>query len=167
MQQFSWSQYTKPHPSTLRYCFMGKKFMVRLSTIKTTKILPPEKYLLYGSKIMPHTRIAMALDVFFWGEPCLCVYLHNFLFFHKRVPVSAFIFWCCLWPHTGDVESGCKLYVFKGQRRRSQGRRKGRRGGKAVGGGGTSEDREAVGHSGHVLALAISSDGKYLVGNGK
>ena len=28
--------------------FVGKYFMVRLSTTKTTKILPPEKYPLYG-----------------------------------------------------------------------------------------------------------------------
>jgi len=31
------------HPSTMQYCFVGKNFMVRLSTMKTTKILPPEK----------------------------------------------------------------------------------------------------------------------------
>ena len=30
--------------------FVGKYFMVRLSTTKSTKILPPEKYPLYGSK---------------------------------------------------------------------------------------------------------------------
>ena len=28
--------------------FVGKYFVVRLSTMKTTKILPPEKYPLYG-----------------------------------------------------------------------------------------------------------------------
>ena len=28
--------------------FVGKYFVVRLPTTKTTKILPPEKYLLYG-----------------------------------------------------------------------------------------------------------------------
>ena len=32
----------------MQYCFMGKYFVVRLSTMKTTKILPPKKYLLYG-----------------------------------------------------------------------------------------------------------------------
>ena len=29
--------------------FVGKYFVVRLSTTKTTKILPPEKYPLYGN----------------------------------------------------------------------------------------------------------------------
>ena len=38
----------KPHPSTMRYGFVGKSFVVRLSTTKTMKILPPEKYPLYG-----------------------------------------------------------------------------------------------------------------------
>ena len=33
---------------TMLYCFVGKNFVVRLSTTKTTKILPPEKYPLYG-----------------------------------------------------------------------------------------------------------------------
>ena len=35
-------------PGTMRYCFVGKYFVVRFSTTKTTKILPPEKYPLYG-----------------------------------------------------------------------------------------------------------------------
>ena len=35
-------------PSTMRYCFVGKNFVVRFSTTKTTKILPPEKYPLYS-----------------------------------------------------------------------------------------------------------------------
>ena len=34
---------TKPHPGTLQYCFVGKNFVVRLSTTKTTKILPPPR----------------------------------------------------------------------------------------------------------------------------
>jgi len=32
----------------MRYSFVGKYFVVRLSTTKTTKILPHEKYPLYG-----------------------------------------------------------------------------------------------------------------------
>ena len=48
MEKFLWSRYTKPHPGTLRYCFVGKKFVFHFSTTKTTKILPPEKYPLYG-----------------------------------------------------------------------------------------------------------------------
>ena len=36
-------------PSTIQYCFVGKNFVVHLSTTKTTKIVPPEKYPLYGS----------------------------------------------------------------------------------------------------------------------
>ena len=33
--------------------FVGKYFVVRLSTTKTTKILPPEKYPLYGAASEP------------------------------------------------------------------------------------------------------------------
>ena len=32
-------------------CFMGKYFLVYFSTTKTTKILTPEKYPLYGKKL--------------------------------------------------------------------------------------------------------------------
>ena len=34
--------------------FVGKYFVVRLSITKTTKILPPEKYPLYGIKSPAH-----------------------------------------------------------------------------------------------------------------
>ena len=56
---FSWSPYSKPHPGTMQYCFMGKTFMVRLSTTKSMKSLPPEKYPLYGipSLILTETTV--------------------------------------------------------------------------------------------------------------
>ena len=38
----------KQYPGTLWYCFVGKNFVVRLSTTKTKKILHPEKFPLYG-----------------------------------------------------------------------------------------------------------------------
>ena len=37
----------------MRYSFTGKNFVVRLSTTKTTKISPPEKYPLYGMYVCP------------------------------------------------------------------------------------------------------------------
>ena len=40
MEIFSWTRDTKPHPGTLRYCFVGKNFVFT----KTMKILPPQKY---------------------------------------------------------------------------------------------------------------------------
>ena len=49
-------QYMCKH-QTMRYCFVGKTFVVHLSTTKTTKILPPEKYPLYG--IYVHLIIAV------------------------------------------------------------------------------------------------------------
>ena len=36
-KNFSFLWYTKPHPGTMQYCFMGENFVVRLSTTKTTK----------------------------------------------------------------------------------------------------------------------------------
>ena len=45
--------------------------------------------------------------------------------------------------HIGNIESGNKEAIFPGHRKGIDG---------------------VVGHSGHVLALAITSDGKYLVG---
>ena len=40
MEKFSWLRYTKPHPGSMWYCFVGKNFVVRLSTTKTMKIPP-------------------------------------------------------------------------------------------------------------------------------
>ena len=60
----------------------------------------------------------------------------------------------------GDVASGMKLHVFGNQKRRRKG--KGRRGRER----GRVEEvlgKDTVGHSGYVLALAVSSDGAYLV----
>ena len=48
MEKFSRLRNTKPHPGTLWYSFVGKKFVFHLSTMKTMKILPREKYPLYG-----------------------------------------------------------------------------------------------------------------------
>ena len=73
---------------------------------------------------------------------------------------------CYVYTCSGDVETGSKLHVFKGTRPLKK--RKGGRGkGGAAGGGGGGKEKDGrellVGHHGHVLALAISSDGKYLV----
>ena len=40
----------------MRYCFVGKNFVVRLSTTKTTKLFSPEKYPLY-SILTIHTSV--------------------------------------------------------------------------------------------------------------
>ena len=55
--------------------------------------------------------------------------------------------------------------MFKGAKPPKKGKGGRVKGGGIRGGGGKDEDgREpSVGHHGHVLALAISSDGKYLV----
>ena len=59
VEKCSWSQYTKPHPCTTRYCFVGKHFVGRLSTTKTTKILPLKNYPLYCQltlHVLSHAR---------------------------------------------------------------------------------------------------------------
>ena len=63
-----------------------------------------------------------------------------------------------IFPIVGDFESGTKLHVFKGQKRLGRGKGKGKREGRRRG-----EDVETVGHVGYVLALAVSSDGAFLV----
>ena len=70
MKNISWLRYTKPHPGTMRYYFMGKNFVVRLSTMKTTKISPPEKYLLYGIRTCMHACFLTRelLDMFVCAE---------------------------------------------------------------------------------------------------
>ena len=46
----------------MRYCFVGKNFVVRLSTTKTTKILPPEKY--------PYSTAGVAMAVPWCANLC-------------------------------------------------------------------------------------------------
>ena len=55
---------------------------------------------------------------------------------------------------TGDLESGTKVHVIKGclRKQREGNRRKGGR-----------EKSSTAGHVGCVLALAVSSDGRFLV----
>ena len=44
--------------------FVGKYFVVRLSTTKTTKILPPEKYPLYGiCMLLLHVSLSLSLSL--------------------------------------------------------------------------------------------------------
>jgi len=44
---FSWTRDTKPHPGILRYCFVGKHFVFRLSATKTAKIVSPREIRVY------------------------------------------------------------------------------------------------------------------------
>ena len=49
-------------PGTMWYCFVGKNFVVHLSTMNTTKILPPPKntrYTVYAYKYMYVRNIHM------------------------------------------------------------------------------------------------------------
>ena len=62
---------------------------------------------------------------------------------------------CC---STGDLKTFKKVYTFKSQKRKRKGREGGRGGRKRA-----AVDEGVVGHSGYVLALAVSSDGVYLV----
>ena len=39
----SWLWYTQPHPGTMWYCFVGKNFVVRLSTTENHKNFTPRK----------------------------------------------------------------------------------------------------------------------------
>lgn len=55
----------------------------------------------------------------------------------------------------GDAMKGTKLHVFRGKKRRRK------RGGKER--EGHSVEEGIVGHVGYILALAVSSDGTYLV----
>ena len=74
----------------------------------------------------------------------------------------------CFCP-SGDIASGAKLHVFRGQKRRKrgskrEGRERGREKGKGRGRGGERVvEGGTVGHVGYILALAVSSDGTYLV----
>ena len=60
---------------------------------------------------------------------------------------------------SGDLESGAKVHVFKGLKRGKREQREQRgRGRKSV-----IDSQGTTGHSDCVLALAVSSDGKFLV----
>lgn len=65
-----------------------------------------------------------------------------------RVHVRACVLEVNTPPIAGDVDSGKKVVVFPGRR---------------GGGKGEKESGKTVGHTGHILALAVSSDGKFLV----
>lgn len=56
----------------------------------------------------------------------------------------------------GDAVKGTKLHVFRGKKRKNKER-------KRLEGGRRSVEEGTVGHVGYILALAVSSDGTYLV----
>ena len=65
MEKVSWAWYTKPRPGAMRCCFVGKKFVVCLSTTKTINILFLPKYPLYGIEkhyITKHTVFEVGHD---------------------------------------------------------------------------------------------------------
>ena len=61
----------------------------------------------------------------------------------------------------GDLENAKKVHVLKNQRQRRRVKGEGKL--KAGGRGRKEVDGETVGHVGCVLALAVSTDGTYLV----
>ena len=75
VEKFSWLWYTKPYYSTMQYCFVDKNLVVRLSTTKTTKNLPPEKYPLYSMS----TCISEHSTKLYYGTMRYCFVGKNFM----------------------------------------------------------------------------------------
>ena len=67
-------------PGTMWYCFVGKNFVVRFSTTKTMKILPPEKYPLYG--INPHIALSTVLLT-------IHIYIYIYIYIQRYVYIFA------------------------------------------------------------------------------
>ena len=74
----------------MRYCFVGKTFVVCLSTTKTTKILHPEKYLLYSIIALP---VRIVLEVYSNNYAVIyCLYMYLNVYIHVMYCLCSSIF---------------------------------------------------------------------------
>ena len=70
---YSWLRYTKPHPSTMWYCFMVKNLMVHLSTTKTLPKIPAIRYCAFLGYYNPVCNVVSRLCASIY---MYCPYIH-------------------------------------------------------------------------------------------